>query len=133
MSRRNATAAVLAVGLSIACAAWAAAGTFPVRAARNAPTAAAAPDDDVEKPVPIKKVQAVYPPEAKEKGIEGEVALDVTIGADGLVKDATVVKSVPELDEAALTAIRQWEFRAGRKNGKAVEVLTTITFAFRLK
>ena len=37
------------------------------------------------------------------------------------------------LDDAALAAIRQWEFRPGRVKGKPVEVLTTITFSFRLE
>jgi TonB family protein len=113
-------------------AAAAAAGTFPVQGAASAPVAAGT-EDTVEKPVPTKKVEAVYPAEAKEKHVEGDVELMVKIGADGLVKDATVQKSVPPLDDAALAAIRQWEFRAGRVNGKPVEVMTTITFAFRLK
>jgi TonB family protein len=94
---------------------------------------AVTPDDVIEKPVPTKKVEAVYPSEAKAKHVEGDVELSVKIGADGLVKDATIKKSVPPLDEAALAAIRQWEFRAGRVNGQAVEVMTTITFEFRLK
>jgi protein TonB len=131
MSVRHTAAAVLTVALALPAAVYGAASAFPVR--HVSAVATEAPDDDVVKPEPIKKVQAAYPPEAKKNGIKGEVVLEVTIGADGLVKNAKVTKSIPELDEAALTAIRQWEFRPGRKNGKAVEVLTTITFNFALK
>jgi len=132
MSTRQVLFATLVVTIAVASAAYAAAGSFPVWSAA-ATSVAVAPEDVVEKPVPTRKVEAVYPPEAKEKHVEGEVELSVKIGADGLVKEATVKKSVPPLDEAALAAIRQWEFRAGRVNGKAVEVMTTITFEFRLK
>jgi TonB family protein len=43
-----------------------------------------------------------------------------------------VRKSVPQLDQAALAAVRQWKFRPGRAKGKPVEVVVTITFEFRL-
>jgi TonB family protein len=56
-------------------------------------------------------------PDAKEQRIEGTVSIDMRIGTDGLVKDATVRKSVPKLDEAALAAARQWKFRPGRARG----------------
>ena len=75
----------------------------------------------------------MYPSDAKDKHVEGNVELLVTVGSDGLVKDASVQKSIPALDDAALAAIRQWEFRPGRVKGKPVEVLTTITFSFRLE
>ena len=129
MSRSHAVSAVAVVALTLAAAAYAGAAAVPVRAA----AATSGTVDDVEHPVPTKKVDAVNPEEAKQKHVEGEVALDVTIGADGLVKNAVVRKSIPELDAAALAAIRQWEFRPGRLNGKAVEVVVTITFSFKLK
>jgi TonB family protein len=131
MTPRQTAAAVLAVTLALPLSAYAAATAFPVWHVTT--TAVGTPEDDVEKPEPIKKVQATYPAEAKKNKVQGDVVLLVTIGADGLVKDAKVTRSIPELDDAALTAIRQWEFRPGRKNGKAVEVLTTITFNFTLK
>jgi TonB family protein len=82
--------------------------------------------------VVIDKVDPAYPPDAKEQRIDGTVSVAVRVGTDGLVKDATVRKSVPRLDEAALAAVRQWTFRPGRAKGKPVEVVVTITFEFRL-
>jgi TonB family protein len=129
MSRLHAASAVALVALTLAGAAYAGAAAAPVRPVATASAAA----DEVENPVPTKKVDAVYPEEAKQKRVEGEVALDVTIGADGLVKNAVVKKSIPELDAAALAAIKQWEFRPGRVNGKPVQVVVTLTFSFRLE
>ena len=59
--------------------------------------------------------------------------LDVTVGTDGHVKDVAVRKSIPELDAAAVAAIRQWEFKPGRAKGKPVDVVCTVTIAFTLK
>jgi len=129
MSRPHAVSTLVLLAVVLAGAAYAGAAAVPVHPA--ATTSATA--DDEEHPVPTKKVDAVYPEDAKQKHVEGEVALDVTVGADGLVKKAVVKKSIPELDAAALAAIRQWEFRPGRLKGKPVEVVVTITFAFTLK
>jgi protein TonB len=113
------------------------AAAFPVFVSTASITGAAAQstatDDATDPPSVIKKVLAVYPEEAKQKHVEGEVILSVRIGSDGTVTNAEVKKSVALLDDAALTAIRQWLFRPARRGGKPVEVLTEITFQFRLK
>jgi protein TonB len=49
------------------------------------------------------------------------------------VKQATVLKSVALLDEAALTAVRQWVFTPTRLNGEPVPVVMTVTVTFRLQ
>jgi TonB family protein len=87
---------------------------------------------DVKPPRKIKHVSPVYPPEAREAGIQGVVILEIVIGPDGLVKKAEVVKSVPELDAAAVEAVLQWEFEPTHVNGKAVSVRMTITVNFTL-
>jgi len=45
---------------------------------------------------------------------------------------ARVVRSVPLLDEAALDAVRQWEFTPTMINGVPVQVLMTVTVNFML-
>jgi TonB family protein len=132
MSSRHRVLAALGITIGIACTARIALAAFPIVPEVHALIPASGSEDDVEKPVAIEKVDPVYPPDAKEQRIEGTVSIDMRIGTDGLVKDATVRKSVPKLDEAALAAARQWKFRPGRAKGKPVEVVLTITFEFRL-
>lgn len=38
------------------------------------------------------------------------MVLEARIGADGRVLDAHVLGSIPELDQAALDAVEQWEY-----------------------
>jgi TonB family protein len=72
--------------------------------------------------MPLIKVNPIYPNRAVSHGIEGWVRIEFTIQADGSVTDAVVVKAMPEdvFDDAALTAINQWQFKPKMVNGVAV-------------
>ena len=59
--------------------------------------------------------------------------IEATIGADGRVRDTRVLRSVPLLDDAALSAVRQWEYEPTLLNGKPVAVIMTVTVNFRLQ
>ncbi len=62
-------------------------------------------------PALVKFVGAAYPKEAEEKGITGDVGLEIDIGADGKVTDARVVKPAGHgFDEAAVAAVKQFVF-----------------------
>jgi TonB family protein len=87
----------------------------------------------VKPPKKIKDVKPVYPPAAKSAKIAGVVIIEATIGADGKVIDTKVLRSVPMLDQAALDAVRQWEFTPTLLNGKPVPVIMTVTTNFSLK
>jgi TonB family protein len=78
-------------------------------------------------------VRPVYPQEAKDAGIQGVVVLEATIGPDGKVTGAKVLRSIPELDQAALDAVRQWEFTTTQVNGAPVPVIMTVTVNFTLR
>ena len=54
----------------------------------------------VRAPTQISKVQPVYPAVALAARVQGIVILEATIGADGRVRDAQVLRSVPLLDQA---------------------------------
>jgi TonB family protein len=58
----------------------------------------------------IKEVKPIYPAEARAANLQGTVEVKATIGTDGKVTDVRVVRSSPMLDEAAIAAVRQWEF-----------------------
>jgi protein TonB len=87
----------------------------------------------IEEPRKIKYVAPIYPTIALTARREGTVVIDAIIGEDGRVKQTTVLKSVALLDEAALTAVRQWVFTPTRLNGEPVPVVMTVTVTFRLQ
>ena len=55
------------------------------------------------------------------------------IGADGKVKDAKVLRSIPLLDQAAVDAVKQWQFTPTLLNGVPVPVIMTVTVNFTLQ
>jgi TonB family protein len=84
----------------------------------------------IKAPTKIKDVKPVYPAIAQSVRVAGVVTIEATIGPDGKVVDAKVVRSVPLLDQAALDAVRQWEYSPTLLNGVPVPVLVTVTINF---
>ena len=85
----------------------------------------------IRNPTKTKNVLPVYPAVAKAARVGGTVIVEATIGPDGKVADARVVKSVPLLDQAALDAVRQWEYAPTRVRGVAVPVIITVAINFQ--
>jgi len=83
-----------------------------------------------ELPVTTKRVLPQYPQEAHDNGVQGTVVLSVLVGKDGIVKQIRVTKSIPVLDDAALTAVRQWVFKPGTRAGRPRAVWVTIPVRF---
>ena len=86
----------------------------------------------VRQPQKIRDVQPTYPQMALIARVEGPVIIEATIGVDGHVIDARVLRSVQLLDNAALDAVRQWEFTPTLLNGVPVPVIMTVTVTFKL-
>lgn len=84
----------------------------------------------VRPPVRIKEVAPVYPAIAQSARVQGDVVIEATIDEEGKVADARVVKSVPLLDQAALDAVRQWEYQPSLLNGVPTAVVMTVTVKF---
>jgi protein TonB len=92
--------------------------------AQTAPTQAAAA------PAALRAVSTPapdYPPDALREGRSGEVQVEFTVGADGAVTSARVVRSNPPrvFDRAALNAVRRWRFQPV---GAPVTTRRTIAF-----
>jgi protein TonB len=70
-----------------------------------------------------------------ENGVRGQgvVITGLVIGEDGTVQDARILRSIPLLDQAAIDAVRQWEFMPTLLNGSPVPVLMTATVQFTLQ
>jgi TonB family protein len=88
------------------------------------------PGGRIMPPKKIKDVAPVYPRMAQTAGITGTVTIEATIGTDGKVSDAKVVQSVPLLDQAALDAVRQWEYLPTMLNGVPVPIVVTVKVNF---
>jgi protein TonB len=87
----------------------------------------------IRPPTKVKDVKPVYPDAARSGRVQGVVIIEATIGATGKVIDARVLRSVPMLDQAALDAVKQWEFTPTLLNGKPVPVVMTVTVNFKLQ
>jgi len=70
------------------------------------------------------KVEPMYPDLARRMKISGIVKIDVTVAANGTVKDAKLVGGHPVLANAVLDAVRKWRFESGPQE-------TTETLQFR--
>jgi len=89
---------------------------------------------DVPPPKRVKSVSPSYPAAAQAIGQRGIVIVQLVVGPDGKVASAEIVRSVPPFDDAALAAVRQWEYEPTKVDGQPVSVSMTIpiTFAMRL-
>lgn len=79
------------------------------------------------------KVEPVYPAEALNQNVQGDVLVQVLVGADGQVLEATVVSGHPLLTDAAVSAVKQWTFEPLRVDGAPAESETRLRISFRLK
>jgi TonB family protein len=73
-----------------------------------------------------------YTREAVNAKVQGSIELEITVGLDGRVRDAMVVKSLDTLygmDDSAVSTVSQWVFEPAKLDGKAVPARTTVSFA----
>ncbi|UWX04015.1 energy transducer TonB [Pseudoxanthomonas sp. NC8] len=80
---------------------------------QQAPAAAAAPTPPAQRSLrPIAMPAPRYPPDALRAGTPGEVLIEFTVGTDGSVTDARVLRANPArtFDREALNAVRRWRF-----------------------
>jgi TonB family protein len=94
------------------------------------------PQSGVTLPKAVKEVKPSYTAKAMQEKIQGSVWLECVVGSSGTITGCEVTKSLDAefgLDQAALDAAKQWEFKPGRKDGKPVAVRITIELTFTLK
>jgi protein TonB len=87
----------------------------------------------IKEPKKVKDVRPIYPPIAQSARVQGVVIIEATIGVDGRVTNARVIRPVALLDQAALEAVKQWVFTPTMLNGQAVPVIMTVTVNFTLQ
>jgi TonB family protein len=107
--------------------------TWDTRAAREAQPVRPGPDG-VTPPRSVYAPNPEYPASARVDKAGGDVTLNVTVGTDGMVKDASVAKSLrPDLDEEALRTVKTWRFEPARKDGQPLERTVTIVMSFNIR
>jgi len=86
-------------------------------------------------PTAIRQVKPEYPAAARRDHIEGVVRVEVRLDTQGrVVEPLRILKSIPELDAAALAAIRRWLFTpAHDEHGVAVPAVVQIPLRFVLR
>ena len=84
----------------------------------------------VQAPTKLVDVRPVYPDEARRANVQGVVIIEIVIDTQGRVHDARILRSIPLLDDAALEAVRQWEFTPTAIDGVPVTLAMTVTVSF---
>jgi TonB family protein len=83
-----------------------------------------------QRPRLVKRVDPIFPAEALNNKISGVVVMDATMDTEGNVVDVVVVSGHPLLNDAAVTAIKQWKYKPYLENGVAKPVKFTVTVTF---
>ena len=84
-------------------------------------------------PTKVVDLKPVYPAIAQSARVQGVVIIEATIGINGMVQEAKILRSIPLLDSAALDAVRQWRYTPTLLNGVPVAVIITVTLNFTLQ
>ena len=86
-------------------------------------------------PAPRRRIKPEYPRGARERGEEGDVTLELDITATGTVDDVRIIASCgfPELEQAAIQAVRRARFTPARRGSAKVPATARITLTFRLR
>lgn len=104
----------------------------------TAPVAPAAPETavrtggSVQQPKLLSSVAPVYPPLARQSGVEGEVTIQATIGLSGNVTSMKVISGPALLRDAAMNALRKWRYTPAKLDNKPISSQYVVTIRFRL-
>jgi TonB family protein len=98
---------------------------FPVRDA--SPETASGYD---EPPQLKSRITPKYPEDAKNAGITGKVYIKVFIDKDGKAKETIILQGIPELNDAAIEAVREAKYGAAKLKGKPVGVWVNLSITF---
>ena len=84
-------------------------------------------------PTVTRSIKPDHPLAAMQARVSGTVVLEALVDERGNVPDARVIRSIPLLDQAALDAVKQWQFKPATLKGEAVPAIVQIELEFTLK
>jgi TonB family protein len=105
-------------------------GTIPAAPPPEAPAG-----KPVITPPKLKKfVEATYPAEALAQNLTARVEIELIVAATGLVQDAKITTPVGNgFDEAALEAVKQFEFEPATRDGQPIAARIRYPYVFEIK
>ena len=92
------------------------------------------PGSGVEPPSLLREVKPDYTEQARQRGIEGVVVMEIVVRRGGDVGDVRVLQGLGYgLDERAAQAVRQWRFSPAHRKGAAVDVMVEVAMEFKIR
>ncbi len=92
------------------------------------------PGTGITPPAVQREVKPDYTEEARRRGLNGDVVLEIIVRRDGSVGDVRLLQGLGGgLDQRAIDAVRQWRFSPARRFGVPVDVLVEIAVEFKLR
>ena len=92
------------------------------------------PGSGIEAPRLLREVKADYTEDARQRGVSGDVVLEIVVRRDGSVGDVKVLQGLAGgLNDRAVQAVRQWRFTPARRQGAAVDVIVEVAVEFKLR
>jgi protein TonB len=87
-----------------------------------------------KQPRVVRRIQPVYPYEARKKKITGKVVLRFLVDRSGKVSKVSVVRAEPEgvFEENAMEAVKKWKFKPGYYEGEPVPTWITLPISFNM-
>lgn len=79
---------------------------------------------------PLKTEKAIYPLQAQQRQLQGQVWVKILVSETGAVESVEVISGDPVLADAAVDAVKKWKFKPFIKNGKPVKVSTKLPMDF---
>ena len=81
-----------------------------------------------------RRVEPVYPPASRRLDEHGVVRLRILVDERGRPREVQIAKSsgFDRLDEAAVTAVRRWQFSPAMQESRAVSAWTQVNVLFQL-
>jgi protein TonB len=85
----------------------------------------------IQTPALARRVDPIYPDVAVAAHIRGVVILEANVDREGRVVDVKVLRTANRLlDDAAITAVRQWQYRPLILNGSPEPFVLTVVLTF---
>jgi periplasmic protein TonB len=92
------------------------------------------PGSGVSPPSLLREVKPDYTEEARRRGVEGDVVMEIVVRRDGSVGEVRLLQGLGHgLDARAVQAVRDWRFSPGKRRGVPVDVLVEVAMEFKIR